>query len=221
MFPGTFDPVTLGHLDIIARALRLFDELIVAVAHRHHKATLFDVGERMEMIREGLPDAVASRVRVVPFEGLLVEFARAQRVAGIVRGLRFVSDFEYEFQMALMNQKLCPEITTFFLMPTEQFSYVNATLVKEVARSGGAVDGLVTPRTAERLRERYARMREAAAVVTGIGAQAEGEPSRRGRRGGAPRAKAGTRAGSRGARGTRRKAAGRGAANERRTGRER
>jgi pantetheine-phosphate adenylyltransferase len=170
LFPGTFDPVTLGHLDILVRALSLFDRMIVAVAHRHHKATLFDAEERIEMIREGLPAAIADRVEVVPFEGLLVEFARELRVSGIVRGLRFVSDFEYEFQMALMNQKLCPEVTTIFLMPSEQFSYVNATLVKEVAKNGGNVDRLVTPSTAHRLRERFARMREAAALVAEIGA---------------------------------------------------
>lgn len=173
LFPGTFDPVTRGHLDIIVRALSLFDRLIVAVAHRHHKATLFDVTERIEMIREGLPPALAARVEVVPFEGLLVEFARRREVSGIVRGLRFVSDFEYEFQMTLMNQKLCPEITTIFLMPTEQFSYLNATLVKEVAKNGGNVDGLVTPATAKRLRGRFAKMREAAETVARVAAQAE------------------------------------------------
>lgn len=165
LFPGTFDPVTLGHLDILGRSLHLFDRMIVAVAHRHHKATLFTAEERMEMIREALSPAAASLVEVTAFEGLLVDFARERKVTGIVRGLRFVSDFEYEFQMALMNQKLCPEIDTIYLMPTEQFSYLNATLVKEVARNRGPVQGLVTPRTARRLEEKFRRAREAAAAI--------------------------------------------------------
>lgn len=165
LFPGTFDPVTMGHLDILVRALRLFDRMIVAVAHQHHKATLFSLEERMEMIRDGLPSSAAGLVEVRPFEGLLVDFAAREKVAGIVRGLRFVSDFEYEFQMALMNQKLRPQITTFFLMPTEQYSYLNATLVKEVARNGGSVEGLVTPLVARRLRERFEGMRRAAAEI--------------------------------------------------------
>jgi pantetheine-phosphate adenylyltransferase len=169
LFPGTFDPVTLGHLDILVRSLHLFDRMILAVAHRHHKATLFTVEERMGMIRDALPTEVASLVEVTAFEGLLVDFARMRKVTGIVRGLRFVSDFEFEFQMALMNQKLCPEIDTIYLMPTEKFSYLNATLVKEVARNRGSVQGLVTPHTACRLEEKFRRMREAAAAIAGSG----------------------------------------------------
>lgn len=165
LFPGTFDPVTLGHLDILQRSLALFDRMVVAVAHRHHKATLFTVEERIDLIREGLPPEAEGRVEVIPFEGLLVDLARELRVAGIVRGLRFVSDFEYEFQMSLMNQKLCPQIDTIYLMPKEQFSYLNATLVKEVARNGGQVEGLVTPGTARRLREKFTRMEQAAAAL--------------------------------------------------------
>ena len=179
LFPGTFDPVTLGHLDILHRALKLFDRMIGAVAHRQHKATLFTVEERIEMIREGLPPDAEGRVEVMPFEGLLVDVARTLQVAGIVRGLRFVSDFEYEFQMALMNQKLCPQIDTIYLMPTEQYSYLNATLVKEVARHGGCVDGLVTPGTARRLRQKFTRMEEAAAALS---AAARRDPGGRGRR---------------------------------------
>jgi pantetheine-phosphate adenylyltransferase len=172
LFPGTFDPVTLGHLDILVRSLHLFDRMILAVAHRHHKATLFTAEERMEMIRDALPTEAAGLVEVTAFEGLLVDFARARKVTGIVRGLRFVSDFEFEFQMALMNQKLCPEIDTIYLMPTEKFTYLNATLVKEVARNRGSVGGLVTPRTARRLEDRFRRMREAAAAIAGIGGPA-------------------------------------------------
>ncbi len=155
LFPGTFDPVTMGHLDILGRALHLFDEMILAVAHRHHKETLFNVDERVEMVREALGPEEARLVEVTSFEGLLVDFARLRKVTGIVRGLRFVSDFEYEFQMALMNQKLCPELDTIFLMPTEQFSYLNASLVKEVARNRGSVRGLVPPGVARRLQERF------------------------------------------------------------------
>jgi pantetheine-phosphate adenylyltransferase len=174
LFPGTFDPVTLGHLDILGRSLHLFDRMILAVAHRHHKATLFTVDERMEMIREALPPKAAGLVEVTAFEGLLVDFARARKVTGIVRGLRFVSDFEFEFQMALMNQKLCPEIDTIYLMPTERFSYLNATLVKEVARNRGSVQGLVTPHTEARLEEKFRRMREAAAAIAGVGRASKG-----------------------------------------------
>jgi len=156
LFPGTFDPVTLGHLDILDRALHLFDRMYVAVAYHHRKATLFTIEERLEMIRACLSPAQAEVVEVVAFEGLLVDLARKLKVAGIVRGLRFVSDFEYEFQMALMNQKLCPEIDTIFLMPTEQFTYLNSSLVKEVARNRGDVGGLVRPLVARALRDRFA-----------------------------------------------------------------
>jgi pantetheine-phosphate adenylyltransferase len=156
LFPGTFDPVTLGHLDILGRALHVFDRMIVAVAHRHHKETLFSTEERMEMIREALVPEQAALVEVTLFEGLLVDYARQRQVAGIVRGLRFVSDFEYEFQMALMNQKLCPELDTLFLMPTEQFTYLNASLVKEVARNKGSVEGLVPPGVRDRLARKFA-----------------------------------------------------------------
>jgi pantetheine-phosphate adenylyltransferase len=160
LFPGSFDPVTLGHLDILGRALHLFDQLIVAVAHRHHKDTLFPIEQRVELLRASLTPEQAGVVEVVAFEGLLVDFARRAGVSGIVRGLRFVSDFEYEFQMALMNQKLCPEIDTVFLMPTERFTYLNSSMVKEVARSGGSVEGLVTPRVAAALSARFAQIRD-------------------------------------------------------------
>lgn len=164
LFPGTFDPVTLGHLDILERALQIFDRMVVAIAHQHHKQTLFDVDERVAMFREALPASIRKRVTVTAFTGLLVEFARAQRVAGVVRGLRFVSDFEYEFQMALMNQKLEPDLTTFFLMPSEKFTYLNATLVKDIARSGGKVGGLVPAPVAKRLRARFRAVPEKRAV---------------------------------------------------------
>jgi pantetheine-phosphate adenylyltransferase len=152
LFPGTFDPVTRGHLDILERALGICDHLIVAVAHRHHKQTLFSVDERVALILEALPDSVRERVTVKSFTGLLVDFASAEGVRVLVRGLRVVSDFEYEFQMALMNKRLRPELETLFLMPGESFIYLNSTLVKEVARGGGPTGQFVTPNVERALR---------------------------------------------------------------------
>jgi len=152
MFAGTFDPVTNGHLDLMQRALRMFDHLTVAVAERMEKGVLFSQEERVAMIREAVPEP--KRLSVEPFHGLLVEFARQRGIPILVRGLRFISDFEYEFQMALMNRRLSDEVETVFLMPSETWTYVNASLVKEIARNGGAVDGLVPAHVARRLRER-------------------------------------------------------------------
>lgn len=157
LFPGTFDPVTLGHMDILARALHLFDRLLVAVARGEHKHTLFTLEDRIEMVQDTLNAGLVEKVEVISFDGLLVDLARERKVAAIVRGLRFVSDFEYEFQMALMNQKLCPEIDTVFLMPTERFTYLNASLVKEVARNGGSVQDLVAPPVEARLKRVFSR----------------------------------------------------------------
>ena len=149
VFAGTFDPVTNGHLDLIHRALGVVDRLVVAVAPRPEKGVLFTLEERVQMIR----DAVGPEPRVVvePFQGLLVDHAKARGIAIIIRGVRFVSDFEYEFQMALMNRRLDPSIDTIFLMPSETYTYVNSTLVKEIARHGGAVDPFVPPNVRERL----------------------------------------------------------------------
>jgi pantetheine-phosphate adenylyltransferase len=152
LFPGTFDPVTRGHLDIVARALDVCDRLTVAVAHRHHKQTLFSVEERVSLIRDALGEPLRPRVTVKAFTGLLVDFARQEGVRVIVRGLRVVSDFEYEFQMALMNKRLWPEVETVFLMPGEDLIYLNSTLVKEVARCGGPTEQFVTPNVAQALR---------------------------------------------------------------------
>jgi len=155
LFPGTFDPVTRGHLDIVGRALCVCDHLIVAVAHRHHKQTLFSVEERVTLIREALPAPWLEQVTVKSFTGLLVDFARSEGVRIIVRGLRVISDFEYEFQMALMNKRLGPEVETLFLMPGEALIYLNSTLVKEVASCGGATAQFVTPNVERALRERF------------------------------------------------------------------
>ena len=145
VFPGSFDPMTNGHLDIIERGVRLFDRLIVALLHNTEKQPLLPLAERQEIVR-----AVVARfpnVTVETFDGLLVDYCRARGARAIVRGLRALSDFEYEFQMALMNRKLEPGVETVFMMPSEAWSYVSSRLVKEVARLGGDVSGLV-PREA-------------------------------------------------------------------------
>ena len=152
VFAGTFDPVTNGHLDLMQRALRMFDHVTVAVAERAEKGVVFTQAERVAMIREAASSL--TRITVEPFQGLLVDFARERKIPVLVRGLRFISDFEYEFQMALMNRRLFDEIETVFLMPSETYTYVNATLVKEIARYGGEIQGLVPPNVAAILRSR-------------------------------------------------------------------
>ena len=163
VYAGTFDPVTHGHLDIIGRAAEVFDRLIVAVADRHHKSTLFTAAERVEMIRESLSPEELARVEVRSFQGLLVDFAREMGALAVVRGMRFVSDFEYELQMAQMNRKLYPEMETIFLSPAEQFGSLNSTLVKEIALHGGPVKGFVPPGVARRLRSKRAERARAGA----------------------------------------------------------
>jgi pantetheine-phosphate adenylyltransferase len=157
VFAGTFDPVTNGHLDLMQRALRMFDHLTVAVAERAEKGVVFTQEERVAMIREAASSL--DRISVEPFAGLLVDFARERKIPILVRGLRFISDFEYEFQMALMNRKLSSEIETVFLMPSETYTYVNASLVKEIARYGGAIEGLVPPNVAPLLKKRLGSKR--------------------------------------------------------------
>ncbi|TMQ60464.1 MAG: pantetheine-phosphate adenylyltransferase [Candidatus Eisenbacteria bacterium] len=157
VFAGTFDPVTNGHLDLMQRAIRMFDSLTVAVAERAEKGVIFTQAERVEMIREA--SSSLGRITVEPFAGLLVDFAKQRKIPILVRGLRFISDFEYEFQMALMNRRLHDEIETVFLMPSETYTYLNASLVKEIARYGGAIEGLVPPNVAARLRERLRQAR--------------------------------------------------------------
>lgn len=151
IFAGTFDPVTNGHVDLIRRALRLVDRLTVAVAARPEKKVLFSQEDRVQMIRDALPGE--SRLAVEPFTGLLVQYAEARGIGTIIRGLRFVSDFEYEFQMALMNRRLSGSIETLFLMPSETYTFVNSSLVKEIARHGGDVSAFVPPNVASRLAE--------------------------------------------------------------------
>ena len=155
IYPGTFDPMTLGHADLMSRAARLFPRLVVAVAYAHHKKTLFSPEERLQMAA----DAASSldNVDVVAFDGLLSDFARAQGASVVVRGLRAVSDFEYESQLAGMNRHLMPEVESLFLTPSDQFQFVSGSLVREIAMLGGDVSKFVSPDVAERLRQRAAR----------------------------------------------------------------
>jgi pantetheine-phosphate adenylyltransferase len=158
MFPGTFDPFTNGHLDLTRRAARLFDRVVIAVAESTAKGTMFDANERCEMIRACVKGM--RRVEVVHFNDLVVDCARREGAQVMIRGLRAVSDFEFEFQMALMNRRLARGIEVAFLMPSQQYTYLNATLVKEIARLGGPIRGLVPRLVEQRLR---ARLRPATA----------------------------------------------------------
>jgi pantetheine-phosphate adenylyltransferase len=155
IFPGTFDPVTNGHLDLIQRGLTLFDRVIVGVARRDEKHPLFTHDERMDMMRR--VTAPLGRVEVREFSGLLVHFAGEVGASIVIRGLRAVSDFEYEFQMALMNRRLDHALETVFLMPSEQYTYLNSTVVKEIARLGGGVTGLVPAEVEKELLRRFPR----------------------------------------------------------------
>lgn len=143
IYPGSFDPITNGHLDVLQRAAGLFDELIVAVAQDNAKQSLFSLEERVELL-QGATEHIAN-LRVLPFQGLLVDFAKQQSAVALVRGLRAVSDFEFEFQLALMNRKLEPNLETLFLMPREELTYISSRLVKEIARLGGNVNQFVPP----------------------------------------------------------------------------
>lgn len=150
IYPGSFDPPHNGHLDVLRRAARLFDEVIVAVAFNEQKATLFTVEERVAMLGECTRDL--PNIRVASFHGLLVEFAVKEGAIALIRGLRAVSDFEFELQMSLMNRKLIPTIETLFLTPIEQSTYLSSRIVKEIAMLGGAVNDFVPPCVAQALR---------------------------------------------------------------------
>ena len=148
VYPGTFDPLTRGHEDVVRRAAKLFGEVVVAVA-ASRSATLFSLEERVSMAREIFDDY--ENVRVVGFDGLLMNFVREQNAPVVLRGLRAVSDFEYEFQMAGMNRSLYPEVETVFLTPAEQYTFISASMVREIARFGGDVSKFVSPSVAARL----------------------------------------------------------------------
>jgi pantetheine-phosphate adenylyltransferase len=156
IYPGSFDPVTNGHLDIIERGCKLFDEIIVSILVNPDKQPFFTVEERHQMLNEVLPSISQGgcTVRVDSFQGLLVNYAVAQQADVIVRGIRAISDYEYELQMALMNRRLEPGIETVFMMPAETYSYVSSRLVKEVFQLGGAVEGLVPPVVEKRMKEK-------------------------------------------------------------------
>jgi pantetheine-phosphate adenylyltransferase len=141
IYPGSFDPVTNGHLDVVERARKLFDEVIVAVAHNDEKQPLFSLEERLDLLRQTV--GKIDNVRIAQFDGLLVEFAVRERANAVIRGLRAVSDFEFEFQMALMNRKLKDSVEAIFLMPKEEYTYLSSRLVKEIARLGGDVSKFV------------------------------------------------------------------------------
>ena len=156
IYPGSFDPLTFGHLDVVERSARLFDRVVMAIITNPQKSPLFTVEERREIIR----DIVTPRfpnVEVDVFHGLLVDYAQRKSAQVIVRGIRAVTDYEYEFQMALMNRRLEPRIETVFMMPAENYSYLSSRLVKEIAELGGSVEGLVPKSVEERLKERYKR----------------------------------------------------------------
>jgi pantetheine-phosphate adenylyltransferase len=162
IYPGTFDPITNGHMDIIHRAVNLVDELVIAVSVNAGKGPLFNVDERLAMVREEIADPrnglAKGKVRAMSFDNLLMHFAEQQHARIIIRGLRAVSDFEYEFQMAGMNSRLNPRIETVFLMAAEGSQFISSRFVKEIGKLGGQIDQFVSPRVVERLAKRFAEI---------------------------------------------------------------
>lgn len=153
VYPGTFDPITLGHVDIVSRASPLFETVILAVAASTSKNTVFSIDERVELSREVLKHI--SNVEVQKFGGLMVDFAREKKASVVLRGLRAVSDFEYEFQLAGMNRKLMPEVDTIFMPTSERYTYISSSLVREIAVYGGDVSDFVDPKVCEALKSRF------------------------------------------------------------------
>ena len=155
IYPGSFDPVTNGHLDVIERARKLFDEVVVAVASNDEKQPLFGLEERLDLLQQTI--GKIDNIRIAQFDGLLVEFALEQEAVAVIRGLRAVSDFEFEFQMALMNRKLEGAVETIFLMPKEEYTYLSSRIIKEIARLGGDVSGFVPAPVAKALKSKFGR----------------------------------------------------------------
>ena len=158
VYPGSFDPITNGHLDLIQRGLKIFDHIIVAVATNAFKQSLFTIEERMEMIRESLKDH--PQITIDSFEGLLVNYAKSQKARAILRGLRAVTDFEYEFQLAMMNRRLEPEVETVFLMTGLRWVFLSSSILKEAAVHGGNIEGMVPEIVVKKLREKFAQLRK-------------------------------------------------------------
>jgi len=157
IYPGSFDPITNGHIDIARRACQLFDEVVLAVAQNRSKNPLFSVEERMKLVSESTTDLAQNHtIRVESFDGLLIHYAEQMNAKAIVRGLRAVSDFEFEFQLALMNRKLNSSIETIFLMPSEQYTYLSSSILKEVSRLEGKISDLAPPCVENALKEKYA-----------------------------------------------------------------
>jgi pantetheine-phosphate adenylyltransferase len=158
VYPGSFDPITNGHLDLIQRALKIFDHIVVAVATNAFKQSLFTIDERMEMIRGSLADN--PNVSIDSFDGLLVKYAKARKARAILRGLRAVTDFEYEFQLAMMNRRLEPEIETVFLMTGLRWVFLSSSILKEAAIHGGDIEGMVPEIVFQKLREKFEMLRK-------------------------------------------------------------
>jgi len=156
LYPGSFDPWTNGHLDILSRAVKMFDKIIVTVAVNNKKNAVFTGEERIKLIEESISESEwASQVEIIQFTGLLVDLARKKEVNVLLRGVRQISDFEYEFRMALANRRLAPDVDTVFLMPDEQLTFISATIVKEIAAWGGDLSSFVPDNVAKALREKY------------------------------------------------------------------
>lgn len=155
VYSGTFDPFTLGHADVVRRSLALFDQLIIAVAVAHHKKTLFKLDERVRQV--GLATGGLGAVRVLPFEGLIMDFCAAHQACAVVRGVRNITDFDYEAQMAAMNRKLRPQVETVFVLPDANVQCISSTLVREISKLGGDVSAMVSPTIAQDLRAAHAR----------------------------------------------------------------
>ncbi len=154
VYSGTFDPVTLGHLDVVSRAAGLFDQIVIAVAMAHHKKTLFGIEQRVELVEAACRDL--PNVTVLPFDGLIVDFCEAQEATAIVRGIRNLADFDYEAQMAAMNRKLNPDVETVFLLPDAPLACISSTLVRQISQLGGDVTQMVSPEVAKVLSAAYA-----------------------------------------------------------------
>jgi pantetheine-phosphate adenylyltransferase len=176
--PATFDPPTNGHLEVIARSARIFDEVVVAVYQTPNKQTLFSAEERLDLMRAAVREAHLANVRVRPFDGLTVDMAREEGAVALVKGLRAVSDFDYEFQMSHMNGQLAPEIETVAILASAEYSFLSSTLVREVAKLGGDVSRWVSRVVADRLRQKYGKPSGMAAVPSAL--EAEGGADRMG-----------------------------------------